>query len=80
MLSRLFARNLRQMRQTKKLSQGALADRVGVTTSYVSMLERGLRSPPLETVERVARGLRVHPLSLLAATGSIYAAPEKVTP
>jgi transcriptional regulator with XRE-family HTH domain len=42
-----FAGNVRRLRAKKKLSQKALADKVGISVSYVSMLERGQRSPPL---------------------------------
>ena len=60
-----FAGNVRRLRAKKRLSQKALADRVGISVSYVSMLERGQRSPPLETVEKMARALGVSPASLL---------------
>jgi transcriptional regulator with XRE-family HTH domain len=59
-----FAGNVRKLRSKKGLSQRALADAVGISVSYVSMLERGQRSPPLDTVERMARALRVTPGSL----------------
>lgn len=60
-----FASNVRRIRAKKKLSQKALADKVGISVSYVSMLERGQRSPPLETVEKVAKALSVPPANLL---------------
>ncbi len=60
-----FAGTVRRLRAKKKLSQKALARRVGISVSYVSMLERGQRSPPLETIERMARALGVTPSSLL---------------
>jgi transcriptional regulator with XRE-family HTH domain len=60
-----FASNVRRLRSKKKLSQKALADKVGISVSYVSMLERGQRSPPLETVEKVAKALSVPPATLL---------------
>jgi transcriptional regulator with XRE-family HTH domain len=63
MLTR-FAGNVRKLRSKKGLSQRALADAVGISVSYVSMLERGQRSPPLDTVERMARAFRVSPGSL----------------
>ena len=61
-----FASNIRRLRSQKHLSQKALADSVGISVSYVSMLERGQRSPPLETIEKMARALRVTPAALLA--------------
>ena len=60
-----FAGNVRRIRGKKNLSQKALADKVGISVSYVSMLERGQRSPPLETVEKVAKALGVAPALLL---------------
>lgn len=62
-----FADNVRRLRSKKKLSQKALADKVGISVSYVSMLERGQRSPPLETVEKMAKALSVPPASLLGS-------------
>src|SRR3989304_3687532 len=59
-----FAGNVRRVRARKKLPQKALAARVGISVSYVSMLERGQRSPPLETIEKMARALRGPPGSL----------------
>jgi len=64
LLSR-FAGNVRRLRAKKKMSQKALADRVGISVSYVSMLERGQRSPPLETIEKMAKALGVTPASML---------------
>jgi transcriptional regulator with XRE-family HTH domain len=64
-LLKKFAGNVRRLRGKKKLSQKALADRVGISVSYVSMLERGQRSPPLETIEKMAKALGVTPASLL---------------
>jgi transcriptional regulator with XRE-family HTH domain len=60
-----FASNVRRLRSKKKLSQKALADKVGISVSYVSMLERGQRSPPLETIEKMAKALSVPPATLL---------------
>jgi transcriptional regulator with XRE-family HTH domain len=60
-----FAGNVRRLRSRTKLSQKALADKVGISVSYVSMLERGQRSPPLETIEKMAKALGVPPAALL---------------
>jgi transcriptional regulator with XRE-family HTH domain len=60
-----FAGNVRRLRAKKKLSQKSLADKIGISVSYVSMLERGQRSPPLETIEKMAKALGVPPANLL---------------
>jgi transcriptional regulator with XRE-family HTH domain len=59
------ARNLHSAREAKKLSQVVLAKKAKISVSYVSMLERGLRVPPLETLEALAKALGVPPLDLL---------------
>ena len=61
-----FAGNVRKLRSKKKLSQKTLADKIGISVSYVSMLERGQRSPPLDMLEKVAKALGVPPISLLS--------------
>ena len=64
-LTRRFAGNVRRLRSKRKLSQKALADKIGISVSYVSMLERAQRSPPLETIEKMAKALGVTPANLL---------------
>ncbi|HTP29322.1 MAG TPA: helix-turn-helix transcriptional regulator [Anaeromyxobacteraceae bacterium] len=65
-LLKTVAQNLHAARLQRKLSQAEIALAAGVSVSYVSMLERGQRSPPLETLELLAKALRVSPLDLLA--------------
>jgi transcriptional regulator with XRE-family HTH domain len=60
-----FAQNIRQIRTRKNVSQRAVAEKAKVSVSYISMLERGQRSPPLETLEAIAKALGVPPPSLL---------------
>jgi transcriptional regulator with XRE-family HTH domain len=59
------APNILAAREAKKLSQVALARKAKISVSYVSMLERGLRVPPLDTLEALAKALGVPPLDLL---------------
>ncbi len=71
-LGRIVAENLRTVRTGQKLSQEAVARKSGLSVSYISMLERGERTPPLDTLESLAKALQVSPLYLLQglATGS----------
>jgi transcriptional regulator with XRE-family HTH domain len=64
-LNETFAANLKALRQEKKLSQEAVAGKMKCSVSYVSMLERGQRSPPLDTIENVAKALGVPHARLL---------------
>lgn len=56
-------------RQQRKLSIPALAARAGLSPSYISLLERNERDPPLSTLERIGKGLGV-PLSVLIFVGT----------
>lgn len=62
-----MAQNLRALRSQRKLSQETVAHKAGISVSYVSMLERGQRTPPLQTVEVLAKALAVPPISLFGA-------------
>ena len=66
-LPQLVARNLKRTRVESLLSQEDLAEKAKLSVSYISMLERGQRSPPLDTLEILARALRVTPTELLRA-------------
>ncbi len=68
-LSDNVSRNILALREAKKLTQSALARKAKVSVSYVSMLERGVRVPPLETLEVIAKALGVPPLDLLQPAG-----------
>jgi transcriptional regulator with XRE-family HTH domain len=50
---------VRDLRQQRKLSQEALAERAGLHWTYVSGIERGKRNPGLNTLGRIASALRV---------------------
>ena len=56
-------------RSKRKLSQAALAKRAGISVSYLSLLERGRRDPPLSTLQRIAAAL-VMPVELLFFLGA----------
>ena len=64
-LSDNVSQNIFAARKAKNLSQTALAKKSKISVSYVSMLERGARVPPLDTLEVIAKALGVPPLNLL---------------
>jgi transcriptional regulator with XRE-family HTH domain len=69
-LNKIVAENLHTSRLQQKLTQEDVAQAAGMSVSYISMLERGERSPPLETLDALAKALRVSPFELLQAGGS----------
>ena len=64
-LTALFASLLRHFRDARGLSQEALADQAGLDRTYVSQLERGLKSPTLTSIEKLATCLGINPAELL---------------
>lgn len=64
-LARTLGLNVRRYRKERGLSQEALADAVSLAVTYVGQIERGLRNPTLEVVEKFAKALNVKPLDLL---------------
>lgn len=66
-LHRVFAQNLRSLREDKSLTQEEMADRMGIRQPQYSALERAQNSPTLATVERAATALGVTCEELLAA-------------
>jgi transcriptional regulator with XRE-family HTH domain len=69
------ARVVRATRSRANLSQEALAELAGLHRTYISLLERGRRSPTLTTLERIAHALSVAPPKLL---GLIAEAAEEL--
>jgi len=59
-----LARTIRIHRQDAGLTQAALADRVGVESTYLSALERGKKEPSLSLLRRLASALRT-PLEVI---------------
>ena len=58
-LEKAFGLALRQLRQERGLSQEALGFQSGYHRTYISLLERGLKSPSLRTLFRLAEVLGV---------------------
>jgi transcriptional regulator with XRE-family HTH domain len=52
-----MARRVRDLRRSRRLTQEELAERAGISISFVSMIERGERSPSYETLLQLAEGL-----------------------
>ncbi len=58
-----FARNLRVLRERAGISQEALAKACDLHRTEVSLLERCLRSPRLDTMIILAKGLQLDSLA-----------------
>lgn len=61
-----FGKSLKKLRKAKKVTQEDFS--IVSSRTYISMLERGQKSPTLEKVEALAKVLKIHPVSLLYLT------------
>ncbi len=56
---------IKTARERAKLSQGALAKSAGIAQSTLSYIEKGEKSPTVDTVKAICVGLRISVLDLL---------------
>jgi transcriptional regulator with XRE-family HTH domain len=54
-----FGRRLRKIRRNQDLTQAQLAELVGVSVDFISLIERGLSSPSFETIQKFGEVLEV---------------------
>jgi transcriptional regulator with XRE-family HTH domain len=64
-VTRRFAKNLASQRRRSAFSQAKAAERSGLHPTEISLLERGLRVPRLDTIVQVAAGVEAEPCDLL---------------
>lgn len=61
-----FAKIVERSRKAKAISRASLATRAGLHQTYIGLMERGKRTPNLETAQSIAEALGL-PLSELIA-------------
>lgn len=61
----VFGANLRRLRLSAKLSQEAVAERMGVDRAHVSSMERGQQNVTLLTLWAASEALGARPAALL---------------
>ena len=65
----MFGEIVRRVRKGYKWTQEDLAERSGLTTTYIGQVERGDKVPSLTVVLKLALALNVHPSALLETFG-----------
>jgi transcriptional regulator with XRE-family HTH domain len=61
----ILGRNVRRIRQQKKLTQEQVAFEAEIDLTYMGGIERGRRNPSLLVMARIAKALGVHLTKLL---------------
>lgn len=65
-LRETFKKNVKYYRKQKKLSQERLAELSNLSANYIGDIERTNRKVTIDTIEKVAKGLKIDPLLLLS--------------
>ncbi|ACE84729.1 helix-turn-helix domain-containing protein [Cellvibrio japonicus] len=61
-----FGRVVKQLRDTNRLSQEALAERADLNRTYLGEVERGVAIPSLATISKIATALNLPTSDLIA--------------
>ncbi len=64
-LNEVIARNVKALREEREMHQTDLAAAAGLTASFVSQIEAGVRACRTDTIAALARALKVKPHVLL---------------
>ena len=75
----VIGNRLKEIRESKQLSQGDIEKRSGLLRCYLSRVENGHTVPSVETLEKMARALEV-PMYRLFHDGEVPAGLSKLTP
>lgn len=75
-----FGNELRQMRKSKGLTIGQLSAYTGLNSGFISQVETGKRNTPkIETLDRIAKGLRISHEEILKMAGIVENIPNELT-
>ncbi|CAK1244724.1 SOS-response transcriptional repressor LexA (RecA-mediated autopeptidase) (LexA) [Fructobacillus cardui] len=74
-----FGNELRQMRKSKGLTIGQLSAYTGLNSGFISQVETGKRNTPkIETLDRIAKGLRISHEEILKMAGIFDTIPNEL--
>jgi transcriptional regulator with XRE-family HTH domain len=69
---------IREQRHQGKVSLRKLSERAGISNPYLSQIERGLRQPSTEILQRIARALEISSDSLYLRAGILDESSERL--
>lgn len=72
-----IGRTVRTLRVQRGMTQAQLAERVGISPAYMSLIERGKRNAELDILERIAAQFNL-PLAILIFLSQDYSELEAV--
>jgi len=70
-IKKTLGRNIKLFRSNLSLSQAALAERAGISITFLSDIERGNKWPYLDTLVNLAKALNTELFELLKPPGAV---------
>jgi len=58
-LKQKFGKRLREIREQRRMSQERFAETLDISVDFLSLIERGRNAPSFETLDKIAKRLRV---------------------
>lgn len=58
-ISLIFGKRIKDLRTAKKISQERLAELSGLHATYIGQIERGEKSPTIDSVYKISTGLNI---------------------
>ena len=68
-LRKKFGQRLREIRLSRRMTQEEFAEAINMSVDFLSLIERGRNAPSFETLERMARRLRISVAELFTFDG-----------
>lgn len=69
-LRKQFGARLRQIRAQRRMTQERFAETLNLSVDFLSLVERGISAPSFETLERIAKRLKMPVEDLFSFDGS----------
>jgi transcriptional regulator with XRE-family HTH domain len=65
-LRKKFGQRLREIRLSRRLTQERFAETLNLSVDFLSLIERGRNAPSFETLDRIAKRLKMSVADLFA--------------
>lgn len=76
-ISKILAANIKTLRNERGLTQFELAEKVGISTTYLAELEIAKKAPSMDVVERLCLALEAKPYELFLQAGEKNPNPSR---
>jgi DNA-binding XRE family transcriptional regulator len=58
-MPKALGKKIQKVRKGMKITQEQLAEKVGISTTYIGYIEQGRYAPSLEVLEKIAKHLKI---------------------